>query len=217
MRTLWKFRALIVLAFILSVIAAHEPLASWAAASLVCKEKIGPVDALLIEDFDHEYLLYERARLLGNAGISNRVLVHVRSDSPGNPNAVAKGFVGVMTQIARLQNAEIVPVREIEPITLNVASQMRTFLEKEDIRSVALVTSGFRSKRSSLIYDRVMADTGIDVHCVPVFGRGGLSNWTDTWHGIQNVAEQFSKLQYYRLFVLPFYHPSTKGSGSNAT
>jgi hypothetical protein len=216
MRTLWKFRALIFLAFILAVIAAYKPLASWVATSLVCKEEIGPVDALLIEDFDHEYLLYERARLLGNAGTSSRVLVHVRSDSPGTANAVAKGFVGVMTQIARLQDVEIVPVHEVEPITLNVASQMRTFLKKENIRSIALVTSGFRSKRSSLIYDQVMTDTGIDVHCVPVFARGGLRDWTETWHGIQNVAEQFSKLQYYRLFVLPFYQDSTKGSRFHA-
>jgi hypothetical protein len=31
-----------------------------------------------------------------------------------------------------------------------------------------------------------------------------VENWWDTWHGVQNVAEQWSKLQYYRLYVMPF-------------
>jgi hypothetical protein len=31
-----------------------------------------------------------------------------------------------------------------------------------------------------------------------------VNNWTQTWHGIQDVVEQWLKLQYYRLWVLPF-------------
>jgi hypothetical protein len=43
---------------------------------------------------------------------------------------------------------------------------------------------------------------GIKVHCVPVFGQKSPANWTKTWHGIQDVTEQFLKLQYYRFYVL---------------
>ena len=28
------------------------------------------------------------------------------------------------------------------------------------------------------------------------------------WHGVQNASEQWLKLQYYRLYVLPFKMPS---------
>jgi hypothetical protein len=39
---------------------------------------------------------------------------------------------------------------------------------------------------------------------VPVFGTTTPENWTGTWHGIQDVALQFLKLSYYRMYVLPF-------------
>ena len=65
-----------------------------------------------------------------------------------------------------------------------------------------MVTPGFRSQRSSLVYQAVLAPAGIAVYCVPVFGQKTPANWTETWHGIQEVAEQFLKLQYYRFYVL---------------
>jgi hypothetical protein len=37
---------------------------------------------------------------------------------------------------------------------------------------------------------------------VPVFGVNTPKNWTQTWHGIQGVTEQWLKLQYYRFYVL---------------
>ena len=60
----------------------------------------------------------------------------------------------------------------------------------------------FRSRRSFLIYSTVFRDAGIVTSCVPVFGRTTTENWMRTWHGIQEVVEQYGKLQYYRFFVL---------------
>jgi len=40
------------------------------------------------------------------------------------------------------------------------------------------------------------------VRCDPVFGRATPERWSNTWHGIQSVAEEFVKLQYYRFYVL---------------
>jgi hypothetical protein len=37
---------------------------------------------------------------------------------------------------------------------------------------------------------------------VPVLGEKTAKNWTKTWHGIQDVTEQWLKLQYYRFYVL---------------
>jgi len=31
----------------------------------------------------------------------------------------------------------------------------------------------------------------------------GVTTWTREWHGIQSVVEEWLKLQYYRLYVLP--------------
>src|SRR5262249_14700400 len=83
------------------------------------------------------------------------------------------------------------------PISLNVAYQIRDFLTAEHLRSIIVVTSGFRSQRSSLVYHAVLDPVGIKVSCAPVFGQKTPANWTKTWHGIQDVAEQLLKLQYY--------------------
>jgi hypothetical protein len=69
---------------------------------------------------------------------------------------------------------------------------------------VIVVSPLFRSRRSALVYDATLGRAGITIRCEPVHGIPGVNTWTETWHGIQNVAEQWLKLQYYRLYVLPF-------------
>jgi len=107
-----------------------------------------------------------------------------------------------MARVARLTNMQVIPIVETEPISLNSANQIRDFLLKERVRSVIVVTPGFRSRRSLLVYNTVFSPAQIAVGCVPVFGLRTMTNWTTTWHGLEDVALQFSKLQYYRLWVL---------------
>jgi len=40
---------------------------------------------------------------------------------------VSQGIAELMSQVARLQEPEILPIRVIEPISLNAAYQIRTF------------------------------------------------------------------------------------------
>ena len=107
-----------------------------------------------------------------------------------------------MSRLVRIQDPEIIPIRAIEPISLNAAYQIRDFLTKEHLRSIIVVTPGFRSKRSYLVYQAVLAPAGIKVYCMPVFGLETPENWTKTSHNIQEVTEQYLKLLYYRFYVL---------------
>ncbi|MGE3843428.1 MAG: hypothetical protein AB7I50_17795 [Vicinamibacterales bacterium] len=173
------------------------------ARTLVCTEDTSPSGALLLENFDPDYLVFERARGLRKDGVATRVLVPTRVDKgTRTPNAVAVGFVEVLTRISRLEGVEIVPVEEAEPISLNVGRQIRDFLTGAGIRSVTVVSPQFRSRRSQLVYEETLGKAGISVHCVPASSGHSVENWTETWHGIQNVAEQWLKLQYYRWWVL---------------
>jgi hypothetical protein len=107
-----------------------------------------------------------------------------------------------MARVAQLQAPEILPIRMIEPISLNAAYQSRDFLTKENLRSVIVVTDGFRNQRSALVYHAVLDPAGIQVGYIPVFGQKTPKNWTTTWHGIEDVTGQLLKLQYYRFYVL---------------
>ena len=138
-----------------------------------------PSDAILVENFGPDYLLFERAMQLRRTGLAARVLVPIEID-PGTqqPNAVALGTAQVMATISRIGAIEIVPIREVEPITLNAARDVQRFFEREHIRSVIVVTPLFRSRRSALVYGATLGRAGIAVRCEPVQGSRGVNNWT---------------------------------------
>ncbi len=182
------------------------------ASGLTCSEDLAPVDALVIENFDPNYLLFERAQALYASGYARRVFVPTEASADSVPSPVAVGFTDVMSRVARLPSPEIIPIQEREPIELNAAVQVRQHLLSEHIRSIMLVTPGLRSRRSSMVYQDVVASTGIRVRCVPVFGQNTPDSWSHTWHGIQEVVEQSIKLQYYRFHVLPSYRHRVSGS-----
>ncbi len=204
-RTTWKFRLGLV---VVVVVAAWLTSGWWTVAiarSLVCEANRAPSDAILVENFDPDYLVFKRATQLHWDGFASRVLI----PSPGDPDTSQTGAVELataemMARLAHLGAFDIVPVREVEPISLNAARDVLRFVEHERIRSVIVVSPLFRSRRSALVYGATLGRAGITVNCEPVEGLQTVNTWTRSWHGVQNVAEQWAKLQYYRLYVLPF-------------
>jgi hypothetical protein len=205
-RTTWKLRLAILTLGILLVSVTRGVWTRWIGHSLVCREAIGHSDVIMVENFTPNYLLFERAAALHTAGFAPRILVPTpAAHDPMSPNSVSRGFVEVMARVARMPEPEILPIQITEPISLHAAYQIRDFLTTAHLRSVIVVTSGFRSQRASLIYQAVLDPAGIRVYCVPVFGQKTPANWSKTWHGMLEVAEQFLKLQYYRFYVLLTY------------
>jgi hypothetical protein len=202
-KTTWKFRLMLLLLGILLVFVTRGFWMLRIGQSLVCAEEMRPSDIILVENFDVDYLAFERAAALHKAGLAARVLVPTQASRDSeSANPVSQVIAELMARVARLQNPTILPVRIIEPISLNVAYQVRDFLTKEHLRSIIVVTDGFRSQRSALVYHAVLDPVGIHVSCIPVFGQRTPKNWTETWHGIQEGIEQFLKLQYYQFYVL---------------
>lgn len=200
----WKLRLSVLgLAILLGVVTRGFWIPSMG-RSLVCTDGVASSEAILVENFDPNYRLFERAAALQRAGLSTRVLVPTQAlwgDSK-LANPVSRGIAELMGRLARVQNLEVIPVVETEPFTLNAAYQIRDFLSKEHVRSVVVVTSAFRSRRSSSVYRAVLGPAGIQVYCLPVFGEHTPENWATTWHGMEVVIEQFIKLQFYRFYVL---------------
>jgi len=188
-KTTWKLRLGI---FILVILIGSATRGFWAGRigrSLVCTEEIGQSDIILVENFNPSFLAFERASELRRAQISLRILVPVQTSHDGQgANIVSQGIAELMCRVARIPDPEIIPIR--------------AFLVKEHLKSVIIVTPAFRSKRSSLIYHAVLDPSGIEVRCMPVFGKITPENWTGTWHGVQEVTQQFLKLQFYRFYVL---------------
>jgi hypothetical protein len=205
-KTTWKLRVGLLVAVVLTGALTRELWIGTIGWSLVCMRDIAPSDVILVENFDPDYLLFERAAELEKAGRAQRVLVPVQaSPDPMVANLVSKGVAELMAQQARIGAWEMVPIREAEPISLNAAFQIREHLVREHVKSLIVVAPGFRSRRSALVYRAVLGDGGTQVRCDPVFGRTGPQRWAETWHGVQSVGTEFLKLQYYRFYVLPFF------------
>ncbi len=204
-RTTWKLRLAVLALVVLAAAATRGVWTAQLGRSLVCPEEVAPSELILMENFDPDYLVFERAAALQAAGLAPKALVPIQAlGDTGGPNLVSKGIAEVMARYARLGAWEALPIREVEPITLNAAAQLRDHLIGERVGSVILVTPGFRSRRSALTYRAVFGPAGIQVHCVPVFGLKTPESWSETWHGVQEVSEGLMKLQYYRFYVLPF-------------
>ncbi len=204
-RTTWKFRIGLV---VLIMVAAWLTRGSWSVAiaqTLVCPSNLAPSDAILIENLDQDYLTFERASDLRKSGVAPRVLVPVQTNRDAlTPSPVALGTAELMARIAGLGTFETIPIRLVEPISLNAAQDVLRYLEQEGIRSVIVVTPMFRSRRSALVYEATLGPAGITVRCEPAQGTRGVDTWMASSHGVQQVAEQWLKLQDHRLYVLPF-------------
>src|SRR5262245_2530461 len=175
------------------------------AQSLICApDDPASAEAVLVENFEIEYPLFEEAARMQRSK-PTRVLVPVpASANTAEPNLISVRIVDVMASVARLRGVETIPVVESEPVVLHTAYAVRGFLTNQRIRSVAIVAPAFRSARSAMVFKRVFGDAGISVACVPVLRNTAPYTWADSWHGIQQVTEQFAKLQYYRFYVMPF-------------
>jgi hypothetical protein len=190
-----------------SVYRSREVWTLWLGQSLVCPETMARSELILVENFDPDYLVYARAAELQLAGFATRVLITLPVSTQAGqldkrPYAMSKGLAELLSGLVQIDRPTFLPIQTIEPISLNAAYQLRDYLLQANLRSVIVVTPVFRSQRSALVYQAVLAPAGIRVHCVPAAGWNTARNWTTSWHDIQEVAEQFLKLLLYRFYVL---------------
>jgi hypothetical protein len=203
-KTTWKLRIGLAVLVLLALWLTSGWWTAAIARSLMSDASVAPSDAILVETFDFEYVLFERAADLRHAGLASRVFVALQSDPvTREPKPITVAVTELMAGRAGLGTVEIVPVRVVEPITLNATRDLRRFLEQEHIRSLIVVTSLLRSRRSALIYASTLGAAGITVRYQPVPTSIDVSAWARSWHGIQSVLQEWLKLQYYRLYVLP--------------
>ena len=117
-KTTWKFRLALLMLVMLLVSVTRGFWTLRIGQSLVCTEEMSPSDIILVENFDPDYLLFERAAALLKMGFAARVLVPVpASRDPDRANLVYQGITELMARVARLQAPEILPIQIFEPIT----------------------------------------------------------------------------------------------------
>jgi hypothetical protein len=75
LKTTWKLRLALLILVLLTGSVTHRFWMLHIGQSLVCTEEMAPSAIILVENFDPDYLLFERAAALLKAGFASRVLV----------------------------------------------------------------------------------------------------------------------------------------------
>jgi hypothetical protein len=92
------------------------------ARSLVCEANGAPSDAILVENFDPDYLVFERATQLRRDGFASECSCQPGAIQHRRDQCCCARHGGDDGEDSRLGAMEIVPIREVEPISLNAAT-----------------------------------------------------------------------------------------------
>jgi uncharacterized SAM-binding protein YcdF (DUF218 family) len=99
-----------------------------------------------------------------------------------------------------VDEAMVVPAETMVESTYDEAIAIRTLACREQYMSVIIVTSPYHSRRTHLIFHRLLEDTGITVMVVPVAGHPDTAaTWWSQRSGWRKVMGEFTKLTYYAL------------------
>src|SRR5436189_4511758 len=77
-KTTWKLRVGVLAVIIAAGALSHRLSEDHIARSLICDGDLAPSDIILVENFDPNYVLFERAAALQKAGIAPRIVVPVQ-------------------------------------------------------------------------------------------------------------------------------------------
>jgi hypothetical protein len=193
--------ALIVIA--IAIVMSYGQCGRWLPAlaeTLLCEQHTGVADAVVIDNVQPNYLLFERAQRIQADGLARLVLLPIPAVlQDGTPSDVYVGFMEVMCRIARVAECTPFTAPGYEPISLTVAEGVARESQLRGVRSILLVSSKLRSRRTEAIFKQVLDRRGVRVLCQPVAGTYSTRDWFKTTHGVQDFVLQFGKLWYYRL------------------
>jgi hypothetical protein len=105
--------------------------------------------------------------------------------------------------VAGIANLETLPVCHTEPVNLSVARQLAALPQGENVRSVLVVSPGFRSARSYLVYAAVFTPLVIRVECPAAPTPGSTANGGGTpGTAFKTPASSWPNSSTYRFWVL---------------
>ena len=90
-----------------------------------------------------------------------------------------------------------VPIRH--PITLNEAKVVLQGLSRENVKSAVLVSAGFHTRRSYLVYQHEGFPLQIKIFPYAYFPTYDLSNWRIKSSGVRDFEVEVAKLFYYMI------------------
>lgn len=166
----------------------------------------GAADIVVLEGIDHiERDIVARVAGMVSSGKARRMVVVLTRKEPGDvpstdleaPHSVVQEALDRLGLDEKASRVIVTSFRH--PVTLTSAREAMEVLAGEGIRSAILVSPGFHTRRSYLVYQsigeplhiRIFPHASFDGH------NHGLDRWWTQYHGVHDFVEQGLKLAYY--------------------
>ncbi len=166
----------------------------------------GIADAVVLEGTEHiQRETVARVAGMVSSGKARRMVVVLTRKEPGDvpstdleaPHSVVQEALDRLGLDEKASRVIVTSFRH--PVTLTSAREAMEVLAGEGIRSAILVSPGFHTRRSYLVYQsigeplqiRIFPHASFDGH------NHGLDRWWTQYHGVHDFVEQGLKLAYY--------------------
>ena len=163
-----------------------------------------PADVAILEgnDFIDRSVVACGVNLLKSGRVKRIVVVLHRIDPSHRPFVISGDYpnhVKKEIEAAGLKeiNFRIIVTHIHHPVTLIEATGVLKDLAKENIKSAILVSSGFHTRRSFLIYQYLGIPFGIKIFPCACFNSYPLDHWWSQETGVRDFGAELLKLAYY--------------------
>jgi hypothetical protein len=164
----------------------------------------GIADAVVLEgaEFIGTTMIAQGLEVLLSGKARRMVIVLHRTAKKSMPFAIQEDYPSAVRkelQKLGLKDSEftvlVVPLRD--PITLTSARFVLDILAKDGVKKVILISSGFHTRRSYLVYQHVALPHSITIYPQACFDSHPRNNWWNEGHGARHFLLEFQKLTLY--------------------
>jgi len=137
------------------------------------------------------------------AGKVKRIVVVLYSIAPsGRPFAISKDYPNLVKKEIEAsglkdKDFKVIVTHIHHPETLIAAIGALKILSKENIKSAILLSPGFHTRRSFLIYQHVATSYQIKIFPYACFDSYQLDHWWSQESGVRDFATELLELAYY--------------------
>lgn len=165
-------------------------------------EKTADVVILEGTEFIEITKVHKGLEILSSGRAKRMVLVLHQIRQTYRPFAITENYPSsVQKELQRLGLKEsdfsiiVAPLRD--PITLMTARFVIDRLSREGVKEAILVSSGFHTRRSYLVYQHIAAPRNIKIYPLACHDSYPLTNWWNEGHGARHFFEELQKLAAY--------------------
>jgi hypothetical protein len=144
-----------------------------------------------------------RGMNLLSSGKVKRIVVVLHRIAPSHrPFALNEDYPSVVKKEMEAiglkeKDFKIIVTRIHQPITLTAATGALETLSKENVKSAILLSPGFHTQRSFLVYQHVGIPHQIKIFPSACFNAYQLDHWWSQEFGVRDFAAELLKLAYY--------------------